>query len=582
MIAASMDVKLTLQGPVLTCSTVRGRFGVDAMMAQSGNHFYLPGTLVKGLIGEAWQELGGVSPEFRALRNHWLGQKSSTQNLPARGALYFEDFVDRETSVEGTRTQYRIEIDPERGSVKHGHYLVIDAPYPSGKPVIFEGTLWALAKNRQEVNQLRSHTQTALRWIMSVGSERSIGFGRVLDAQCSPPECVGWQAETGDKSSPALSLELSFTRPVCFARRRVANNLFESEPWLTGASLKGALATLLSIDQTLWPHLREHLHEIRFTHAFPAGASAPRPVYPPESLVKVNDETRDAIFLKDPPTGSIAVPEFRVDWKDESDVWRLFGWPDLKRELRVRTAIDGELRRAEDQSLFAYQMIVPDGVSWQASVLLDGVEESVRAEVAAELRAALEHGLFALGKTKARAAIIAKPIDLKTAQLRGDTVAITLQTAALLCDPSRHLAPNGQIGSSDRDAMRAEYRDVWSDLSGTSLELENYFHRVSLAGGGYLRHRFQTGDPYRPYLLTDPGSVFLLRIKDRQKASDCVTRWLRRGLDLSGPVRHFYRLGGIAERELWKSCPFLPENGFGEIAIDLHETQRDGVEVWHV
>jgi hypothetical protein len=27
---------------------------VDCVMARTGRHFYLPGTLVKGLVGEAW------------------------------------------------------------------------------------------------------------------------------------------------------------------------------------------------------------------------------------------------------------------------------------------------------------------------------------------------------------------------------------------------------------------------------------------------------------------------------------------------------------------------------------------------
>ena len=573
MIAASFHVKLTLQGPVLTHSTSQGRYGVDAAMAKSGGHFYLPGTLVKGLIGEAWQELGCVDPAYATLRQTWFGGESRVQNLPLRGTMYFEDLRDPKPASEGTETQYRIQIDAERGSVKQGAYLVMEAPYRPGEKVVFEGTLWVLGESRLTAENARKDVQTALHWVSSAGAERSIGFGRVLSAECGPLQCLEWKAAVRPAPIKALDLELRFTRPVCFAKRRVAANLFESEPWLTGGALKGAVATLLAMDKECWPNLREHLHAIRFTHAFPSRAQD-RPVFPPESLVKANGKTYDAVFEKDARADGDA-PTFRVDWKDEGDVWKTFGWPELETELRVRTAIEGETKRAQDKQLFAYRMMVPkEGDVWKGSVILDGVDEGARAEVAAELDAALEHGLFALGKTKARATVNTKRAEPRTVKLRNGKVAITLQTAALLCDPSRHLAPNDGIGTAKLDAMQAEYKDVWNDLSGGALELDHFFHRISLAGSGYMRHRFQGGEPYRPYLLTDPGSVFLLNIKDEEKAQACVTRWLNRGIEVTKAVRRFYGLEGVPEQQLWMQCPYLPENGFGEIEVDVHETAR--------
>src|SRR6266851_796975 len=105
MIAASFSLTLTLQGPVMTNSSVRGGFGVDSVMAQTGGTFYLPGTLVKGLLGEAWQELASIDPAFGGLQRRWLGEESQTQNLPERGTLFFEDLLDRKTAIDGKRTQ---------------------------------------------------------------------------------------------------------------------------------------------------------------------------------------------------------------------------------------------------------------------------------------------------------------------------------------------------------------------------------------------------------------------------------------------------------------------------------------------
>jgi hypothetical protein len=44
---------------------------------------------------------------------------------------------------------------------------------------------------------------------------------------------------------------------------------------------------------------------------------------------------------------------FAIDWKNGGSVQAEFGWAELQRELRVRTAIDRERRRAKDDQLFA-------------------------------------------------------------------------------------------------------------------------------------------------------------------------------------------------------------------------------------
>jgi hypothetical protein len=410
-----------------------------------------------------------------------------------------------------------------------------------------------------------------------------------LGGECGPLQVLEWKAAGQSAAVDVFNLELRFTRPVCFAKRRVAENLFDSEDWVTGGALKGSLATMLAMDQKRWPHLREHLHAIRFTHAFPSKpAEEPqtlrrRPQALPQSLVCAKKKFYDLVLLDEAKLIEGEAPAFQIDWKDGGTIRAEFGWPELETELRVRTAIEGETKRAQDKQLFAYKMIVPgaDDV-WLSSVVVDGVVESARGAVAAELDEALECGLFALGKTKARAEVSKKAGALQTAKLHGNTVAITLQTSALLCDPRRHLAPNGQTGTAKMEAMQAEYREVWQDLSGGALTLLHYFHTISLAGSEYMRKRFQDGQPYRPYLLTDPGSVFLLRIEDFEKAESCVTQWLNRGIGLSAAVLDFYGIGNVPKESLWKQCPFLPENGYGEIAVNVHETPRKGVEVKRV
>ena len=125
------------------------------------------------------------------------------------------------------------------------------------------------------------------------------------------------------------------------------------------------------------------------------------------------------------------------------------------------------------------------------------------------------------------------------------------------------------------EEMEAEYRQVWADLSDGSLELVNYMHRTSLAGGNYMWNRFQKGRAYKPYLMTDAGSVFLLRVKEAVPAKAFLQQARDFGLPLSKAVSGFYGLQDRARHELWQYCPFLPENGFGEIALDLHTVWKE-------
>lgn len=54
-----------------------------------------------------------------------------------------------------------------------------------------------------------------------------------------------------------------------------------------------------------------------------------------------------------------------------------------------------------------------------------------------------------------------------------------------------------------------------------SVELVRFYASQSLAGG-YLAYRFQPNKPYRPFFLTDTGSVFLLKVKDQGVADTCL------------------------------------------------------------
>jgi hypothetical protein len=356
--------------------------------------------------------------------------------------------------------------------------------------------------------------------------------------------------------------------------------------------LRGTLATTLQslcglarnaiIDANLpapWQELGAYFNHLRFTHAFPAPENAhQRPVVPPLSLVKDAADTLYDVALcagpglfGDPPRAS----SFAVDWKKSDDVSTAFGWAEPKRELRVRTAMDRNRRRAKDEKLFAYDMAVPEGCLWYGKVDLRQIPEgAIRDTVAMQLRALLRHGLRGLGKTKVTTEVsvdvLVVPAYPSDPYPIGNLWIVTLQTPALLCDP---VLLNETSGAHE---LFAAYHAAWNDVSSGALQLIRFFASQSLTGG-YLGLRFQPNKPYNPFLLTDRGSVFVLQASgDAAPALAVIEAWLNNGLPLPRWARDRYS-------DHWSTCPFLPADGFGEIAVNLpcHTKQQPSHEVFH-
>ncbi len=595
MIDAELRLTLHLLGPFLTQSSSIGAYGVDAPIARNGGRCYLPGTLVKGKLREAWQQL-------------ITGNKKETGNAnwsPQRARLRFSDLI--ENRDRDFRASYRICIDSDRGSVAKGAYLVMETPHLSGEPIEFTGTVTLLAKDAEELKAIAHYVTAGLKWIASYGSERSIGFGRV-DAVAV--EIVRQTAIAPVAASAGnqvrFGLEIKPQSPFCLGRKRVSDNLFESETFISGGVIKGCVATtwlsllghqrskpIVSGLDPSRPDLCQHFEKIRFTHAFPAPENARiRPIVPPLSRVHVawgekEEGWFDVALCGKPGLIRGEAPEFFPDWKSASaaQAFQHFGHPDIKRELRVRTAIDSGKRRAKDEELFAYEMVVPDCLIWLSEVDLSGVPEGDRPKVESQLRSLLDLGLRGLGKTKAFANSTINPSKLthkfpsSTGLIEGVWV-VTLQTPALLCNPK-------QLTGMEWRSLAASYAATWAELSNHTLEFDGrFFATQSLAGGDYIHHRFRSGqDAYYPFLLTDPGSVFLLRpAGEPGPAQKCIENWLQHGLPApKWAVKTYGASTSDPDALAWDRCPYTRENGYGEIAVNLpsHVDERPEAESFH-
>jgi len=594
-----ISIELHVRGPFLTQSSAPGPYGLDAVLARDSNgQIYIPGSHVIGKLREAWEELrkalGGSNAydqvPTEAEIKQLLGDrpKPADSYEPRAKRLLFSDFTLQGPN-RTARMRYRIQIDPRRGAVKQGAQQMLESPFGAGETLVFTGRLTFLANQEDESASIRQKVLTGLQWVPQLGAFRGIGFGRLENVRLGEPALTPVRIETKPRSSQsAFDISIFPEAPFCLAQKPIGSNLFESSEEIPGGVLKGCLASALNRlsgedgnevkeKDDAFDQLRKHFPAVRISHAFPSAECWQRPVHPPLSLVQAG-AVFDVALLEGPALVNGQAPAFAIDWKDGGGIRSSFGWPQVKRELRVRTAIDAGTLRSQDEQLFAYNMVVPDGLCWQARVTLDKEtinNQTDRRAVMDQLAALLNIGIVGLGRTKATARVAIHPPGTITDVLPTDRketgmgpdglLIITLQTPALLCSPKGLLEENPGPG-----ALHKAYKECWKDLC-PELKLVRFFASQHLEGGKYQHVRFgKTPGKYYPWLLTDAGSVFVFVVKE-DSALDTVGRWLQTGLPLGEPIidwyKQFYRLD--EESACWKGCPYVPENGYGEIAVNL-------------
>jgi hypothetical protein len=570
---------------VLTKSSSIGDLGCDAIMARTMRRdpqsnrmvprFYIPGGLVKGLLREAWQEIGHViDAAYLDLQREWLGDASApaSADKPLRGKLRFGDFVDGRTDAASAhRKRFRIQIDDERGAADGQMLQVIDSPYSPGEDVEFSGTLAALVPDGAPVPT--EAIQRGLLWIRAVGGNRTVGFGELLSVDVKAIRSTSKPVKPTDAAF--FELRYRFTDPLIVSRRRIAENLFESDEVVSGAVFIGAVAEMLRTGG--FSALRSELSRVRFTHAFPALGGGERPRRIPLSLAWFKDIALDVIRCGHPVLRNDVPPAFDVDWKD-SVARRLSGeagWPRPEKELRVRTAIAGETGAAKDERLFGWKTVLPWSVDSGADLEWVGYcdTSALSPQARTELLEVLSFGIEPVGKTKARAQVSVSPLPPPSLE-NSDTYVVTLQTPALLLYPPA--LQREEPGVTTPEPLLHAYRAAWNALCGNSVQLIRFFARCSLAGGPYFTNRFSFKKQYKPYLLTDPGSTFLLQpLPGRSDmARERLEALLRSGIPLLPGLREFYGLPHETDKH-WERCPYVPTNGYGEISVNSQSIWKE-------
>jgi len=555
------QIDITLIAPWLVHGNDPGKFGLDAtLLRDHQGRPILPGTLLQGRLRHAWAEMRKDFQLAMPDPAQWFGKEGNERD--ARGRLWIDDLVMLNPPNDQSLST-RVPIDPDTGAARQGMLLMIEQLCPPGTPVHFSGT-WRAWLDDAEANELQKAIQAGLNWQSQLGAQRSVGFGKIEKISTSRKKVE--KNNTTAPSGARLRLTLDFASPLCVGARSRRGNVFISSDTISGGTLKGAIASQLRQQYGKpVPELNEqskldkHFDALRFTHAFPANGNQ-RPGALPLSLAAVEGNLYDLAACATPQLIDQNAPAFCHDWK--KNAWNAAlqqqAWGKTQRHLRVRTAIDPETRTAQEQKLFAYDCCVAEtGTRWLADIDFSAIPAADRDQVCAELAALLQAGLGPIGKTDAWASA---SLSAETAsvwsqmEITSNSVTVQLNTPALLIASS-------QVAEQNTPDLQAIYRALFDELSDNSLHLSHYFASHHMAGGEFL-HKKRSAGRYLPYVLTDAGSVFIFKVNDAKKAKITLAHWQQLGLPLPKAVE------SEAGND-WQRNPYLPQNGYGEVAINL-------------
>lgn len=592
------DLTLKLRSPFMFEGTVNTRTGVDsAYLRDHEGRPIIPSTQIRGVmraaLGELARATGGsvIKPEEIAIL---FGSPSSTEgegsDAPARGCMILADLTGPQPG--GPHQTTRIEIEDSSGIVKRGSLQVIELAAPLGSECLFAGSLVVRFPNSLDATRIEAALAKALALIPSIGAYKSAGFGEVLPDGSSfkerSAERFALAPSAGVSAAPVVQwYELVLDRPLTVDAHRVAENIFESSTIIPGAAIKGAMARRLElaglIDERQDSALISTLAQLVVSHAFPvdplSGAVLDLPL--PLSVLTTGGAFADAIMeMRD--TGAVCNEEpvefaFNAKPKTVHAARSRLSLLALKpvKLSRTHVKIDETSLTAADGQLFAIVAIsnkIPaDHPDNKSSMMTDlrwrfrvNTGNCADANEVQKLLSMFSQPLDGIGRSGSTASIkaTAEPSAFGDARkgVAGNVVNVVLRTPALLTGPRE--------GQSQKTIFDAHAEYFAEKLSGAKLV--NIFARREMAGGYIATRRRVFGkSTYYPFVLTAAGSVFRLDVS-APGARNALENALKIGL----PAADIFD-----KRLTWRDCAYVPENGYGEIALhDLNLPSVQGLE----
>lgn len=600
------DLTLTFQAPLLSQSAETLGLGIDSMMQRYQGQYALNGSLVKGNLRHALEQLAlllqDANKEQHLNRDitRWFGYKPPEDKAPeddapqwesdARGKVYFDTFWLYQTPAPKTpemdqakKLRNRIKVT-DKGTVEDGALMSVEDCFAFDSKPAFVGKLRASFTNKDEQQRFESALGKALELIPAMGSLKGIGFGRLIARQLSTPKLASTMSPL--KLQSRTYLRLTFKQPFCVGSTSPSDNRIQSENLISGAILKGSLAqqyarTLaeanldkMSLSKRL--NNKYQFDKLIFSHALPvAKGSTQHPLPIPLSLVSDGKGLFDASgYTLEQLIEALGdkTASFQLDWKAKE--WkaaaRLCQLPPMPKHLTlVRTAIIAERNTAKKGQLFSMECVNPQDTEWLCHLDLSQTDEHKYGgkDLLKNLAQLLNQGIDGIGKTKAYAQIesIQEPIQPYTTILTKHfdspfTVKLMLVTSArILPRQLEYLLKNSPLDQQSDQLLAPLYQDYWQTQSQQGLSLVRYFARQKRYGGEYAKRHYQQQTNYAPEWMTEAGSVFVLQVNN-ERGLNYLKQWEQLGLPAAPEAD-----GSPAT---WETTMFIPENGYGEIAIN--------------
>ncbi len=594
---ACYTVSLTVRSPFMFQGLANSRLGIDApLLRDELDRVVIPADQIRGVLRSACYRLQWDAPQiapkrlFKALFGAASPENENSDpdqyDRPDRGALIAGDLVADAASKSLETT--RIEIDDETGAAKSGALQIVELAAPFGKDVSFSGKFHLQATNDVDAIAVETLLARAIRLVPAIGAFKSAGFGEVITASVfldGTPEPV--VAAVGGSAPDRIAYRITFDRPFVVDAKRETDNLFVGETVVPGGALKGALAAKLAVVAGIDPKSDgwgEALAALRISHAFPendedepklSGFRVPHSLY----CWKRDEQQKfdDALFQDDAEMERFVdenkvAPTHPIDWKGAFfTALRTNGLvpapPTIDPQPRTHVRIDGEKLIPVEGALFT---TVAQGVlrggkprAWRVVLDFRNVAEDRRAALCGLIKGRLHN----VGRTGASVTFepiddqqipdardlgrvrLNRPPDPVPIDMNGKRFhAMTLVTPALLTDPRSTVS------------IEAQYEDYIVAQTGGQLVRSYTSRRLA---GGYIATRYRPyGLSYYPFILTEPGSVFLVEGGDVEKLGEIA----RFGLP---PIALSH-----APALTWRSCPYLRENGYGEVVFSLVDPIR--------
>lgn len=600
-------INLIVLGPFLTAATGPDRYGVDKSAHRDHmERLVIPASHLKGKLRSSLEELENFfDPDDRPDLNLLFGEPSAEGTYaPLPAILRFSDMIcENEDIRQEERTHTRVTINRISRTAEQNLLREVDKPFQSGAEIRFNGKVSFRVSDAEAALKLARVLRIGFQWLATIGSEKGVGFGRLKSVQLDTPKnSEVSDIQILDGTNNALQLRITAQEPI-FAgsiKNRRTNYIF-SRKELSGGLIKGALAAALNEAHGVCPVTRpldernasdfsgfelliKHFSAIRITHALPTHVGKPRPIRLPLSAVEHSDANETIIgdvALSSKATPLVLDRYSPAYYGDAKSLIQFEGLAEPAELFVTRSEIDDLSQRTAEGQLFTYQFYAPytldklnrkQPIEWVCNANFDAIENSAeRNAVCQQFSTAVQRYLHRLGKLGRTVTIMVKnglaaPAMGTRGLILNDLVLVTLQSNAII------LAPDSVCSLPLGQDLHELYAAYWHEVSNGALVLDDFFAHQGFEGG-YLYHRYLGAaerdvhpNRYRPYYLTLAGSLFKLKVVNEVNATNLLTRWKALGLPLPMWALAEY---GQYNRELWENCPFIPENGYGEIAVNL-------------